>query len=148
MTLDIVDKLIALFETEWDKSNTNNTTPQFISIEDKDSKTASFYKGKVILLFHRPVLRFEKNGVGANSKRARHLVRLDLRALGTETEDTYRKSYDELIRILDAHIINPVTGYQELDYEDETQQDLTDGHKGLYRIIVPVRLINYCISRG
>ena len=146
--MDVATKIETLLSDNWTDSNTDSFTPAILQITNVDSKRYDFNTNKFMILIHRPVLRFEKNGVGADSKRARHTVRIDLRVLGKELEETYSKMYNEIIRILDANINNPFTGYNEIDYEDKDQQDLSDKNKGLFRVIIPVNVINYCIMRG
>jgi hypothetical protein len=149
MVLQAVDdKLMELLKDSWDKSNTSQATPKFLKITDIDSKIYDFNTNKAVVIIQRPLYRNEKNGVGADSKRLRHTVRVDLRVLGKDCEALFVEMYNELIRILDAHIIAPFSGFNELDYEDQNHTDLSDRSKGLFRIIVPVVAINYCVARG
>lgn len=149
MVLNAVDdKLMELLKDSWDDSNTSDVTPTFIKITDVDSKVYDFNSNKAVILIQRPVYRNEKNGVGPESKRWRHTVRVDLRILGKENEGLFVEMYDEIIRILDAHILHPFTDFNELDYEEQNHVDLSDRSKGLFRIIVPVVCINYCVARG
>ena len=149
MVLNAVDdKLMELLEDSWVNSNTSNTKPAFLKITDVDSKVFDFNKNKAVILIQRPVYRNEKNGVGADSKRLRHTVRIDLRVMGKQHEELFVEMYDEIIRILDTNITAPFTGFNELDYEDQNHTDLSDRSKGLFRIIVPVECINYCVARG
>lgn len=149
MVLNAVDdKLMKLLEDSWDKSNTSTFKPHFLKVTDVDSKVYDFNANKYVVLMQRPVFRHEKNGVGPASKRLRHTVRIDLRVLGKEQEGVFMEMYDEIVRILDAHILAPFTGFNELNYEDQNHTDLSDRNKGLFRIIVPVECINYCVARG
>ena len=146
--MDVANKLETLLSQSWNASNTDNITPKFLQIIDVEAKRYDFNTNKYVILFHRPLLRTEKNGIGTDGKRLRHLVRIDLRVLGKELESTYIKVYNEIIRILDSNIVNPFAGYDELDYEDKDQQDLSDKNKGLFRVMVPVNVIAYCVLRG
>jgi hypothetical protein len=145
---NINNELEELIKDNWDSSNTNYLTPVFIQIIDSDSKRYDFKSNKAMILFHRPTFRTEKNGVGIDSKRINHKLRVDIRVLDKNGEELFLKIYEELIRILDENIKNPFTGIQELSYEDEDNQDLSDKNKGLFRLLIPIRLINYCVNRN
>jgi hypothetical protein len=70
-----------------------------------------------------------------------------LRVLGSDQKSHFIKVYKEIIRILDVFLVNPFDEIQELDYEDEDQTDLSDKNKGLFRILLPVKLKNYSVTR-
>lgn len=145
---NVTELIETLLEDNWDNSNTDFITPQFVQIVDSSSKKYDYNTSKYMILIHRPLLRTQKNGCDTATKMLKHLVRLDLRVLGKDLESTYIKMYEEIIRILDVNIVNPFTGFQELDYEDKDNQDLSDKNKGLFRVLIPVHVINYCILRG
>jgi predicted nucleotidyltransferase len=147
MALDVVNKLLELLEDDWDDGNTSSITPEFISIVDQDAKTYDYNINPVVVMAHRPLLRYEKNGVGVESNRWKHLVRLDLRILGKDKEELFIEVHNEIMRILGANIKNPFTGYQELDFENQDQTDLSDRRKGVFRIMIPVFCINYNVAR-
>ena len=146
--LNICYNIEALLKSNWTDSNTNYVTPEFVQIINSDSKKYDFRVNKAMILIHRPTFRIEKNGVEIISKRIRHKVRIDIRVLDKDGEELFLKIYDEVIRIFDNNIKNPFDGIQELAYEDEDNQDLSDKNKGLFRILIPIRLINYCVSRN
>jgi hypothetical protein len=142
---EVEDKLLKLLKDNWVKANTDGLTPKFLLVVD--AKKYDFNTNKAVILFHTPTYRFEKNGCEKFTKRLNHLVRLDLRVLGSDQKSHFIKVYKEIIRILDVFLVNPFDEIQELDYEDEHQTDLSDKNKGLFRILLPVKLKNYSVTR-
>lgn len=145
---NVDDKLITLFQEEWIDANTSHTKPTFIKVTDTESKVYDFSNNEAVVLMHRPVYRPEKNGIDRFSKRLRYTVRVDLRILGKEYEQVFLEMYNEIIRILDKSLINPFDGFNEINYEDQNHIDLSDRNKGMFRVIIPVECINYCVARG
>lgn len=145
--IDSASRLETLLRDNWNSTNTAGHTPAFLQITNPDSKRYDFNTNPALVLIHRPVFRFEKNGIGTDGKAFRHTVRIDIRVLGKGYELAFLNIFAEVVRILDVNIKNPWAGVQELDYEDSDAQDLSDKNKGLFRIVFPVRCINYYISR-
>lgn len=147
MVSDIMQEVLDLLSNNWDDSNTSSLTPEFLKITDATSKRYDFNTNKYLVLAHVPSLRPEKNGIGQTSKRIRDEVKIDLRVFGKDLESNYTEMYAEIVRILDDNIVDPFSGYQELNIDDVEHPDLSDKNKGLFRKMIPVKLINYNVSR-
>ena len=150
MANNVDDKLLSLLEDNWTSTNTSRKTPAFIKITDVASKIYDFNKNKAVIIIQRPLYLQEKNSIGKTSKRLNHLVRVDLRVLGKDQEDLFIEMYNEIIRICDSKISYPfgVSSYDELDIDSQPNNDLSDRSKGMFRVIIPVRLIDYNKTRG
>lgn len=145
--VDVMQGLVTLFTNNWNAANTDSVTPTFLKITDPASKTYDFNTKKDLVLIHVPRTTPASNGFGVARKQIEWVIDIDIRTLGSDQETHFRKVYDEVIRILDANILNPFTGIAILETDDLLQQELSDKMKGLFREVVPVKAIDYNVAR-
>lgn len=142
---DVPQLLLTLLSSNWNSANTGSVTPTFLKVTDK--KRINFNETKDFIIAQRNRTLQKPAGIGGVSKHVEENINLDIRTMGFDQESHFLDVLAEVIRILDANLTSPVTGFDELVPDGFDQQDLSDGRTGLWRKIVPVRLINYNEAR-
>lgn len=143
--MDVAQDILTLLSDNWNSSNTNSLTPAFYKVTDL--KDYDFNENNYVILAQVPIPMQKPAGIGSVAKQKFSRVRYDLRALGKDNEDNFRLMIIEIERIIDNNMINSISGWQIISLDDQEQTELSDKTKGLWRIIIPVTLSNYNVSR-
>ena len=144
MVVNIHSALVSLIQDNWTSSSTDSITPTVGIITDY--KRIEQNTNTDWVLVHRVRPSRKAAGIGIGSKVLEDEIDIDLRVFGL-SETHFFLAITELRRILDANIIGPFTGYQILD-PDGDAQDLSDKYRGIWRLLITIKLINYNTARG
>lgn len=139
--------ILTLLSTNWTSGNTDSLTPEFLKITAQ--KRYSFNTNQDVIFAHRTKPLQEPAGVGARAKHVFHRLNLDVRVKGgqgNDQESHYLNVLAEVDRIMDANIINPTANFIELD-PDGDRQDLSDKMHFIFRMLIPISLNQYALSR-
>lgn len=137
----------ALLTDEWNSTNVEGTTPV---IDLFDNRKAIELGHSDFVLVRTASRIFKRNAIGSTSKRKIHLVLIDIRT-GT-SRDRELKLFDEVVRILDANLVNPSStnlpaGSWDWLEHDVEWPDFSDRMKGLWRISGEIKLIVATMNR-
>jgi len=135
-----------MFTDSWTSANTDSKTPTFAKITSY--KRIEQNNNQDWILLHRVRPSREAAGIGTGSKVLNDEVDIDIRVFGANQEAHFYKVITEMERILDTKIISPFSGYQILDPDYGSGQDLSDKYRGIWRLLITIKLINYNTARG
>lgn len=147
MATDSMQFIVNLLTNSWNAANTDSLTPEIDKITEY--KRYNYNKNRDAIFIHRPQPLTKASGIGTASKDVIDYLRIDIRTLGQGDEAHWFKVVTEVERILDANMLNPGSSgtYCELK-PDSQHEDLSDKTHHLWRIIIPIQLVNYTKSRS
>ncbi len=147
LAVDAMQDILTLLSDNWTSANTNSLTPNFLKITAQ--KRYDYNDGQDVIFAHRTKPLQEPAGVGARAKHVFHRLNLDVRVKGKQgntQESHFFNVITEVDRIMDANIINPTANFIELD-PDGDRQDLSDKTHFVFRMLIPISLNQYALSR-
>lgn len=147
---DTADLVLGLLSAQWTSSNTDNLTPVFIKMTSAEYKRYDPREAEDVILAQPPQESQKAAGIGTSKKEKYCTVNLDIRYIdgGFSNNAHFMKVINEVIRIFDLNMVDSITGWQEVRIDDSNFQDLSDKRKGIWRRIIPVKLMNYNVARG
>lgn len=145
MASDPLQIILDLLSNNWNSANTNSIKPEFSKITD--IKRIEYNLNQDWILVHRNFPLQEPAGIGVALKRTTQSFNVDIRVLGAGQEQHFLEVIEEVERILDSKIRIPDSNYQILD-PDGQRQDLSDKSFAMWRLLMPVKLKNYNVSRS
>lgn len=141
MATNPTQSIVSLLEDEWDEANTGGVRPVVGAVTEYKRVDLGILPSRSIILVHRPSEQPETAGIGSTHKNVVTELNVDIRTL--KDEETFWKLKEEVVRILEAKIKSPPTGFDILDPNTGSRQDLSNKAFNLYRILIPVRLHQY-----
>lgn len=144
MAKDARNEVLTLLSNSWTASNTDNVTPQFSPVEDKKRIDFGKYPDWVLAQVHRPLK--EPAGIGDQRKHVFDRFDLDIRVYGADKQAHFLKVCDEVESILDDNLVYNTNGFTEIS-SDGDQRNMSDGTRGLWRMLIPVNVKRYNVSR-
>lgn len=141
---DALQSVLTILENNWNDSNTDSITPNFIKITDK--KRYDFNINSDVVFAQRSTNTIETAGVGDTNKHESENFNLDIRVIGADQESHWLNVIEEIKRILQANKINPNSDYQILEFDGQAQ-DLSDKTHNLWRYLLPVQIRRYNVNR-
>ena len=147
MALDIIQTVLNLLSDNWNSSNTDSRTPNFIKVTD--IKRLDFRTNQDYIIAQRPTDVIEPAGVGDANKHESENIDIDIRVLGPTQEAHFYNVVEEVKRIVQQEKINPVTTVPENHvFEfDGSAIDLSNKTYNLFRIMLPTRFKRFNINR-
>jgi len=144
MAVDLASSLLTFLSNQWNTALVDNQAkPQFVKITDL--KTFTYNTNPDIVAAQRPMNVQSPAGLGGIAKAVKRRVNLDVRTIVSESH--FYKLQTEVLRILDTNLTNAISGVDELNPDNSTQQDMSDKRQGVWRIIIPVELISWNVTR-
>ena len=142
--------ILNYLQTNWTASNVDDTTPAFVRMVSSEYKYFDFNENNNVIISHVPIDSQKPAGFGTSQKETYSSVNIDVRfSDGNLSEEAhFEKLVNEVKRIIETNLTNPPTGWQEWNFDNANIQDLSDKRKGLWRKILPVKLMNYNVIRG
>ena len=148
---DSLQTVLDLLSTNWTDSNTNSKTPTFDKITN--IKRLDFRNNQDFVLALRATSDIAPAGIGESNKHEFDLFKLDIRTLGSDQEQHWLNVQEEIKRILQDNKINPLTNASKpvinvsiVEYDGQGV-DLSDKTRHLWRIVVPIQMLKYNVSR-
>ena len=148
---DSLATVLTLLDNNWNTSNTDSKKPTFNKITDL--KTVDYRNNQDFIFALRATQEVEPAGIGLANKHEFDFFKLDIRTIGSDQEQHWLNVQEEVKRILQDKKVNPLTNaslpaisISIVEY-DGTGIDLSNKTHHLWRIIVPVQMLKYNVSR-
>ena len=139
---DPQDMVKSILSDNWDSSNTDDLTPEFIIIEDFSSKRYNMGYQSVpnIFIYAKTGSKENANGIGSQAKRVTDPVSIDIRCPRTATinKEHFVKVIAEILRILEGKIKNPSADFDYIDPEMD-KINLSDKKSGIWRMVIDIK---------
>jgi hypothetical protein len=133
-----------ILEDNWKPANCDLKTPKIERVFDAKRIDINVLSNKNdIRLYERPTI-VESNALGGLTQMITLPIVMDLR--GTESREITLMIRNEVNRILNSKLIEPVYGWNLIEPEGEWT-DLSDKSRGLWRYTLPVKLVKTNSSR-
>jgi hypothetical protein len=144
-----LDTVVTLLKDNYTSANTDDITPAIAIIYEKPTDKEPRPGEDMIFVYSESGTKVPV-GIGLPARaEVTDVVKIDIRSKPSNAtqdakvnDDHARKVLGETYRVIYANILNPGSGYSNIDPNIE-EVDLSNGMRGVFRYVIKVRLIDY-----